>query len=95
MAKVLGIVYRTLATHITKKAGYNKQTDSKNGYSISYCIATGSQQGRKLFYEVSTYFRCEEKGVYSTYTLSLLTLTNIFPNKSNSLVTDFKRLILQ
>ena len=26
MGKVLGIVYRTLATHITKKAGYNKQT---------------------------------------------------------------------
>jgi hypothetical protein len=25
MGKVLGIVYRTLATHITKKAGYNKQ----------------------------------------------------------------------
>jgi hypothetical protein len=22
----MGIVYRTLATHITKKAGYNKQT---------------------------------------------------------------------
>ena len=26
MGKVLGIVYRTLATHITKKVGYNKQT---------------------------------------------------------------------
>ena len=26
MGKVLGIVYRTFATHITKKAGYNKQT---------------------------------------------------------------------
>jgi hypothetical protein len=26
MGKVLGIVYRTLATHIAKKAGYNKQT---------------------------------------------------------------------
>ena len=26
MGKVLGIVYRTLATHITNKAGYNKQT---------------------------------------------------------------------
>jgi hypothetical protein len=26
MGKVLGIVYRALATHITKKAGYNKQT---------------------------------------------------------------------
>jgi hypothetical protein len=26
MGKVLGIVYRTLATHITEKAGYNKQT---------------------------------------------------------------------
>jgi hypothetical protein len=26
MGKVLGIVYRTLATHITKKASYNKQT---------------------------------------------------------------------
>lgn len=26
MGKVLGIIYRTLATHITKKAGYNKQT---------------------------------------------------------------------
>jgi hypothetical protein len=26
MGKVLGIVYRTLATHITKKAGYNKKT---------------------------------------------------------------------
>jgi hypothetical protein len=26
MEKVLGIVYRTLATYITKKAGYNKQT---------------------------------------------------------------------
>jgi hypothetical protein len=26
MGKVLGIVYRTLATHITKKSGYNKQT---------------------------------------------------------------------
>ena len=26
MGKVLGIVYRTLATHITKKTGYNKQT---------------------------------------------------------------------
>jgi len=26
MEKVLGIVYRTLAAHITKKAGYNKQT---------------------------------------------------------------------
>ena len=26
MGKVLGIVHRTLATHITKKAGYNKQT---------------------------------------------------------------------
>jgi hypothetical protein len=26
MGKVLGIVYRTLATHITKKAGYNKRT---------------------------------------------------------------------
>jgi hypothetical protein len=26
MGKVLGIVYRTLATHITKKGGYNKQT---------------------------------------------------------------------
>ena len=25
MGKVLGIVYRTLATHITNKAGYNKQ----------------------------------------------------------------------
>jgi hypothetical protein len=26
MGKVLGIVYRTLATHITKQAGYNKKT---------------------------------------------------------------------
>jgi hypothetical protein len=26
MGKVLGIFYRTLATHITKKSGYNKQT---------------------------------------------------------------------
>tara|TARA_R110002167_G_scaffold42935_24_gene130142 strand:- start:6857 stop:7066 length:210 start_codon:yes stop_codon:yes gene_type:complete len=26
MGNVLGIVYRTLATHITKKAGYNKKT---------------------------------------------------------------------
>jgi hypothetical protein len=26
MGKVLGIVHRTLATHITKKAGYNKKT---------------------------------------------------------------------
>ena len=26
MGKVLGILYRTLATHITKKAGYDKQT---------------------------------------------------------------------
>jgi hypothetical protein len=26
MGKVLGIVYRTLATHMTKKAGYNKKT---------------------------------------------------------------------
>jgi hypothetical protein len=26
MGKVLGIVYRTLATHITKKAGYNIKT---------------------------------------------------------------------
>jgi hypothetical protein len=26
MGKGLGIVYRTLATHITKKAGYNKNT---------------------------------------------------------------------
>lgn len=26
MGKVLSIVYRTLTTHITKKAGYNKQT---------------------------------------------------------------------
>jgi hypothetical protein len=26
MGKVLGIVYRTLATHTTKKAGYNKNT---------------------------------------------------------------------
>jgi hypothetical protein len=26
MGKVWGIVYRTFATHITKKAGYNKQT---------------------------------------------------------------------
>jgi hypothetical protein len=26
MGKVLGIVYRTLATHITKKAGNNKKT---------------------------------------------------------------------
>jgi hypothetical protein len=25
MGKVLGIVYRTLATHITRKAGYNKE----------------------------------------------------------------------
>jgi hypothetical protein len=31
MGKVLGIVYRTLATHITKKAGYNKQTDGASG----------------------------------------------------------------
>jgi hypothetical protein len=26
IGKVLAIVYRTLATHITKKAGYNKKT---------------------------------------------------------------------
>jgi hypothetical protein len=26
MGKVLGIVYRTLPTHLTKKIGYNKQT---------------------------------------------------------------------
>ncbi|MGK0272419.1 MAG: hypothetical protein ACI88H_003090 [Cocleimonas sp.] len=26
LGKVLGIVYRTPVTHITKKAGYNKQT---------------------------------------------------------------------
>jgi hypothetical protein len=31
MGEVLGIVYRTLTTHITKKAGYNKQTDRTNG----------------------------------------------------------------
>ena len=26
MGKVLGIVYRTIATHLTKKAGYTKST---------------------------------------------------------------------
>jgi hypothetical protein len=26
MGKILGIVYRILATHITTKAGYNKKT---------------------------------------------------------------------
>ena len=26
MGKAMGIVYRTLATHITKKAGYNKKS---------------------------------------------------------------------
>jgi hypothetical protein len=30
MRKVLGIMYRTLAAHITKKPGYNKQKDGKN-----------------------------------------------------------------
>jgi hypothetical protein len=31
IGKVLGIVYRTLAIHITKKAGYNKQTGQTGG----------------------------------------------------------------
>ena len=34
MGKVLGIVYRTLATHITKKAGYNKQTAQTGAFTL-------------------------------------------------------------
>jgi hypothetical protein len=34
MGKVLGIVYRTLATHIIKKAGYNKQTAQTGGVTL-------------------------------------------------------------
>ncbi len=34
MGKVLGIVYRTLATHITKEAGYKKQT-AKTGIQLA------------------------------------------------------------
>jgi ribosomal protein S27E len=38
MGKVLGIVYRTLATHITKKVGYNKQTARTKGlYLADHC----------------------------------------------------------
>jgi hypothetical protein len=35
MGKVLGIVYRTLATHITKKAGYNKQTAQTGAVTLN------------------------------------------------------------
>ena len=84
MGKVLGIVYCTIATHLTRKAGYTKITaqtgavtliqcfggalnlnihyhmlflDGDNetpmnqllGSSITYRIAMGPQQGRKVF----------------------------------------------
>ncbi len=35
MGKEPGIVYRTLATHSTKKAGYNKQTAQTAAVSLS------------------------------------------------------------
>jgi hypothetical protein len=34
MGKVLGIVYRTLSTHITKKAGDNKQSTQTGAVTL-------------------------------------------------------------
>ncbi len=34
MGKVLGIVYRTLATHITHKAGFNKKTSQTGAVTL-------------------------------------------------------------
>ncbi len=65
MGKVLGIVYRTLATHIIHKAGFTNSTAHTGavtliqrfgsaltklyGHSITYRIAIGPHQGRKVF----------------------------------------------
>ena len=48
MGKVLGIVYRTLATHITKKVGYNKQTAQTGAVTLSqqFGSAGGGRAGR-------------------------------------------------
>jgi hypothetical protein len=41
MGKVLGIVYRTLASHITKKAGYNKQTAQTGAVTLIQRFGSG------------------------------------------------------
>ena len=48
MGKVLGIVYRTLATHITKKLGYNKQTTQTGAVTLiqRFGSAGGGRAGR-------------------------------------------------
>jgi hypothetical protein len=51
MGKVLGIVYRTLATHITarfhitKKAGYNKQTAQTGAVTLIQRFLCKKYQG--------------------------------------------------
>jgi len=72
MGKVLGIVYRAIATYLTRKASYTKAMDASDedpsnqllGSSITYRVAVGPHQGRKVFtrngqvrYELKTPWR--------------------------------------
>jgi hypothetical protein len=49
MKKVLGIMYCTLATHITKKAGYNKQTAQTGTVTLSQRFGSALIKPRERF----------------------------------------------
>lgn len=56
MSRVLGIVYRVIATHLIKQARQphpnieeKKPINDLMGHSITYLIAVGPQAGRKVF----------------------------------------------
>jgi hypothetical protein len=56
MGKVLGIVYCTLATHITKKAGYNKKMAQTGAVTLI------QRFGSALFKIAGSYFEQPEAG---------------------------------
>ena len=47
MSKALGIVQRVLSTHLINKAGFIRATAPTG--AVTYRIAVGPQQGRKVF----------------------------------------------
>ena len=40
LSKVLGIVYRTLSTHLIEKAGYTKKTAQTGAVTLIQCLST-------------------------------------------------------
>jgi hypothetical protein len=40
MSKVLGIIYRTIATHLTRKAGFTKATAQTGAVTLIQCFGS-------------------------------------------------------